>query len=1788
MSALSSGSADNGEVQNLLVDPETTDLDACTDGEPELIKTGKDTSGSDSEPLVIDLQQNALFGDGELRQHEATEAHKTSSDLAEGDPVISRSEGDSYNSISVAGNIPDVHSVLSSQVSDLSKVQNSSKEKCDDHDGPLSVHVTAVGPVTAVAESLKELVSSDGNVDLSLSNNSSDTASKRESENSYSHEASVIPSQKDIELSIITKDRETYQSDASEKNSLVQVSSKPMETLPSKDGDLMVEDIEPGEDDEADEADDDVLHIDLTSRCEDNARPLEDNECTSSDIGYRNKILRPTTQCQVDESEQTMEKLSVDGSSLPKSFPAGSNVAGQSVSLSEAPADVSAVPSMRTVTVSLSPTTGTTRSSDTQQIPAGHGQLQHQEVNYSDNSDQLPSSTSPEVFGHFLSSGNPSVSDQTPGSLNQLREPVSPNSLVQGDSVSSLRSRVVDQVLGQTTSSHDTGVKDQTTSSHDTGVRGQVTSHDTGVKDQTTSSHDTGVKDQTVSAHDTGVKDQTTSSHDTGVKGQITSSHDTGVKGQITSSHDSGSSDNSVSSTISRFCLSTVPYISPVANSVPQTVDQPLVSSTDPEEFQPVIVSVRGNCDLGQVESSLSRVPAAEESTALNIGTGTSANAMVVVSNKVRLMAAQMKGNPHVFPEILPKTSDSNDGVLMPFSQQKSLTSLLTLAQKTVNDACVKGSQPVSSAMTLSGVPTPTPPTTSTLVQMIPVPSLSVTKTTSAQVSSTQKTSSTTFRNVLRPVQQSSGLTSVMKVSTDRSTSKKFPHTSNLLASAATTTSQFSCIFLQDPRSVQVKNLAVLIPQKSPSLTSSVLLNKSALPPVMASTATSVSVSSAPLIGATNTHSATSTSTESLVNETPRSLLNKVVTRTLNNFGVERADVLNSDILKVSPAPAEEGDSRNFVCSVCKDKFYSKVGLEYHLHRNIFLMEYFCIYCQKMLYFYNKCRFWMHINAESATPIQRVHNEITHLKVKPQNCYSASMIEDSDPVLMKMLSLEETEKVCRGCNENFPDLASLQDHLIQNPLQKALPCALCQMKLPTPCALKAHTKIHTLTLSSVLDFSCPECGVDDLKALCDNEKTCRPVFDHLDKCSHFNRVTTITCKCNAVFFDEISIKYHFLTKHMQTLYRCSYCAIAFLNDFPKLVSHCQSIHKIALYETQPVLFCSFCNVACKTYLEVGQHLSQHYKVWRATGPQYSRWKCFICQQCFVSKEELKKHADSDHTHKAKRCTLCFSLFSNRQNLVDHIVLKKCKRTLPVKLNLCVDLLDTLSDDIVATKMTELVSEIKSMLARKKNPFSATTPNSTTNNARTVTNTNVVLRKHQAAQPENRFQLRVAFSDTQGLSKAIAGGRKRKIAPKRVNQDSEVDVEPHQCHACKIVIRGAENFSSHLTRHALIGKHISLDVTRCVICKRLVTNAALSAHIQKHQEKGVKICSKCQRRDFKTMKEALDHGNTFCGYTFVNGIGEVVDPGCESTTVSQGEGQTSEGDDNNDIAMGDAVETDVAEGDGNNCESMEDPPPAQVVLFPCLLCGMTFVNKTDHDEHVSRMHDGTRIVYYCMACKKRGKMKMFKKRQVVVKHIAVKHRLTGAAAINKLIKQVEQNVTSGKELVASSSNSDKTTDAPPPKRLRIEAQGDFLCGKCAFSCSDSEEFSKHISSHNAKQEPQCPECGLCFTVASAMNKHLFAVHKIKEIDEYLKEKGLIESEEEEEEEMDTQPVQVYPLPCVSINDNESSAAKRKTRQVVEKNPLECNVCYKVFDSEATLKTHMRNHGMAFIRSRRHKV
>lgn len=60
---------------------------------------------------------------------------------------------------------------------------------------------------------------------------------------------------------------------------------------------------------------------------------------------------------------------------------------------------------------------------------------------------------------------------------------------------------------------------------------------------------------------------------------------------------------------------------------------------------------------------------------------------------------------------------------------------------------------------------------------------------------------------------------------------------------------------------------------------------------------------------------------------------------------------------------------------------------------------------------------------------------------------------------------------------------------------------------------------------------------------------------------------------------------------------------------------------------------------------------------------------------------------------------------------------------------------------------------------------------------------------------------------------------------------------------------------------------------------------------------------------------------------------------------------------------------------------------------------------------------------------------------------------------------------------------------------------FQCAKCTFATDSEQEFQSHIPQHQVDSSTaQCLLCGLCYTSASSLNRHLFIVHKVRDQEE----------------------------------------------------------------------------------------
>lgn len=134
---------------------------------------------------------------------------------------------------------------------------------------------------------------------------------------------------------------------------------------------------------------------------------------------------------------------------------------------------------------------------------------------------------------------------------------------------------------------------------------------------------------------------------------------------------------------------------------------------------------------------------------------------------------------------------------------------------------------------------------------------------------------------------------------------------------------------------------------------------------------------------------------------------------------------------------------------------------------------------------------------------------------------------------------------------------------------------------------------------------------------------------------------------------------------------------------------------------------------------------------------------------------------------------------------------------------------------------------------------------------------------------------------------------------------------------------------------------------------------------------------------------------------------------------------------------------------------------------------------------------------------------------------------------------------------------------PLKKLKINVFKVHKCAVCGFTTENLLQFHEHIPQHKSDGSSyQCRECGLCYTSHVSLSRHLFIVHKLKEPQPVSKQNGSGEDNQQENK------------PNHEDDLSDSAASDRR-----------CKVCAKTFETEAALNTHMRTHGMAFIKSKR---
>ncbi|KAL3866848.1 hypothetical protein ACJMK2_044107 [Sinanodonta woodiana] len=827
------------------------------------------------------------------------------------------------------------------------------------------------------------------------------------------------------------------------------------------------------------------------------------------------------------------------------------------------------------------------------------------------------------------------------------------------------------------------------------------------------------------------------------------------------------------------------------------------------------------------------------------------------------------------------------------------------------------------------------------------------------------------------------------------------------------------------------------------------------------------------------------------------------------------------------------------VCYECGDTFYFVDSLKQHQHRYSMKIRYKCETCNCFLIFHNKCQLLNHlrshlnISKHMAVPIHIKSDSIQITTIlselgtdKPLHWFK------EDPANLKLLSIDEksTENIP---SSNTKDTTNITTEHCDNEKQTLQP---------------AVKKLQITVLKPDSLFSCSECkqNFPDRIQLQHHLQT----FKNLTPCSRCDMF--LPTQCAALLHAVLHAPHELSWK------ACPECGMQFRDNDRKFFYHlkyeCIHLSRIVNFP------CSKCLIVNDSRTELKTHLMKRLE-------QY--YKCGNCQMAFKNLKLYESHLVSKHVHLRRvkpkmlyRCHVCDTLIDDQGFLDDHTEQHVKQAATQTKFVWrCTECLK------VFQKKIGLEKHLKEKLTEDhaKAPFNCKPCNLR------------FIRFDQAFSHWLTFHVRnstyeVRFCKLCGLVCHNASA-----------------LETHTCIECVQIEKndpaevGKDNQGRE--QQGNTNNITSASMMTCSHCGLICKSAASFAmHVRKHMEVDVFICKHCGKKDYNSYADLRNH-EVVCGYLQkrpVVSTGEnekqpkkrKISMSPRKSPKKMGRLDASSAAEERPVFMCDKCSKTFLWQD-----ELDVHNKLEHGIHPCHLCGLTYESQNILQKHIKTSHEGKKHVYPCWVCRKRKIKKFFSDRARLEKHLAGKHRVHPDESM------LVPEYPGLEEAVHSKSNSQKrkldSSEDSPVKKLRVAGDGHFSCAKCTFSCMDRSEFLSHIKEHSVEKSVQCVECGLSFTVIPSLKKHLFMVHKVRDFEAYFREHNLLHLMQETEDSVDLDRKDLI----ADMEAEKEKKVKVEKEDEINGNPLECNVCYKVFPNEAAIKSHMRVHGMAFIKAKR---
>ncbi|OWF51378.1 zinc finger protein 532-like [Mizuhopecten yessoensis] len=352
----------------------------------------------------------------------------------------------------------------------------------------------------------------------------------------------------------------------------------------------------------------------------------------------------------------------------------------------------------------------------------------------------------------------------------------------------------------------------------------------------------------------------------------------------------------------------------------------------------------------------------------------------------------------------------------------------------------------------------------------------------------------------------------------------------------------------------------------------------------------------------------------------------------------------------------------SYLCYECGDLFLIESSLTQHRGRYSMKIAYKCDECNKEKCFFNKCQFLghlrQHLNIDKSQAVP-IHIKSDSISIAPlPKIYESLIFQTSVPTKNAeekksqqdvVKEAPSPKKRCRECGMQLT-MEERTRHFNTSSTNCDFwnCCNICQMILPSICALRAHRRLHTDPDSS----NCPECGEQFFKEVITYKEKpldSRSAFiQHLRyQCCHISRIAQMQCpKCKDMLESGPQIKNHVLAK-LDQYYKCQICPMAFRTaaGFERhFVSHKKGNPVKKDYKR--IYKCHICDTVLDDITVLEVHIAGHVKELKRACTY--GFVCIDCRQVFPSKEDLSKHITENHPRIANKtiCVKCNKSFGN--------------------------------------------------------------------------------------------------------------------------------------------------------------------------------------------------------------------------------------------------------------------------------------------------------------------------------------------------------------------------------------------------------------------------------------------------------------------------------------------------------------------------------------------------------------